>query len=486
MKTAVGLVALVVALGCDDFSCPDGTELSEEGRCLAPDAGDGGTLDDGGAADAPDTCVGEESCSGVDDDCDGTIDEGFELATFFRDADGDGVGGEESVEACAAPPGHVAESGDCDDAEVGTNPAADETCDGVDNDCDFGIDEGVVTTVGAPARMMVGPISNRGLSLVRVGDEALVAYVDAADVAVWSRLSGEGEVLDGPHPIDDNGRSQSGVELLVTPEGVVASWVDDVGGLDRSLRRIDPASPATAGPVQFVRGTVTPLADMAYIGGKVVVVAFADDGRAYARAFDGATLAAEGDAVLVGRGPTRIAPTNEDFGFFAYRESDSVFLDRIGVTPFAHENLPRDHGDCAEFDVATSEGHFRYGALLRVDNTNSVTFHTFQLFGFGATLPLRSHPLTFEFPEEIQSVDLEPSFGSFDLVVCGEPGYRCSYRNVTGEGVAGPEGSFSASMFISDGEVVRVAPDRGLVVYNGAVPGSGDHDLFMQAIGCGS
>jgi hypothetical protein len=56
--------------------------------------------------------------------------------TFFLDADGDGHGGDVSVQACQAPEGHVAQSTDCDDDDSASHPDANELCDGVDNDCD--------------------------------------------------------------------------------------------------------------------------------------------------------------------------------------------------------------------------------------------------------------------------------------------------------------------------------------------------------------
>ncbi|MGC6524929.1 MAG: FISUMP domain-containing protein [Flavobacteriaceae bacterium] len=57
---------------------------------------------------------------GVDNDCDGDIDEGF-------DVDGDG---------------YTQNQGDCDDNNAQVNPGATEIEDGIDNDCDGEVDEG--------------------------------------------------------------------------------------------------------------------------------------------------------------------------------------------------------------------------------------------------------------------------------------------------------------------------------------------------------
>jgi hypothetical protein len=78
-----------------------------------------------------------ETCDGVDNDCDGEIDEsGSNQTYFYIDSDGDGYGNlSTAVLSCSAPTGYIPEGGDCDDTNVAINPNATEECDGVDNDC---------------------------------------------------------------------------------------------------------------------------------------------------------------------------------------------------------------------------------------------------------------------------------------------------------------------------------------------------------------
>ncbi len=75
-----------------------------------------------------------ETCNGIDDDCDSTIDDGVKT-TFYRDADSDGYGTPATTQqACTAPSGYVSNSNDCKDSSASVNPAATEdnwaTCSG--------------------------------------------------------------------------------------------------------------------------------------------------------------------------------------------------------------------------------------------------------------------------------------------------------------------------------------------------------------------
>ena len=88
----------------------------------------------------------EETCNGVDDDCDATTDEDL-LQEFWRDEDGDGWGSPSTpLPACAAPSGYTAQPGDCDDGDPAVHPEAEESCNGIDDDCDGTTDDSFVTT----------------------------------------------------------------------------------------------------------------------------------------------------------------------------------------------------------------------------------------------------------------------------------------------------------------------------------------------------
>ena len=67
--------------------------------------------------------------------------------TYFYDEDGDGYGTPDiSQDACAAPSNFVTNDLDCNDLDNTINPNATEVCDGVDNNCDGQIDEGITTS----------------------------------------------------------------------------------------------------------------------------------------------------------------------------------------------------------------------------------------------------------------------------------------------------------------------------------------------------
>jgi len=124
----------------DGYGDDDVTEVA----CDVPHGftADGGDCDDGDRTVYPGAL---EWCDGVDDDCDGEVDEEPQNGeTYYYDADGDGFGGSDSaVEACEQPAGALEDGSDCDDEDPGIHPGVEDVCgDWVDNDCDGTVSEG--------------------------------------------------------------------------------------------------------------------------------------------------------------------------------------------------------------------------------------------------------------------------------------------------------------------------------------------------------
>ncbi len=122
-------LALGLALtGCDKDSDHDGVPKSEDCNDESP-------------LISPDVA---EVCDGVDNDCDGEIDElgAIGEVEYWADTDGDGFGDpNESIMSCEEVEGYVSDATDCDPTSGSSYPGGTEVCDGADNDCNGIVDD---------------------------------------------------------------------------------------------------------------------------------------------------------------------------------------------------------------------------------------------------------------------------------------------------------------------------------------------------------
>jgi len=125
----------------------DGWGDVEVTRCDLPASAveQGGDCDDSNSAVHPSA---PEHCDGVDEDCDGEVDNSpVDGVASYADLDADGHGAGPADTAC---PGDdvVSLADDCDDTDPDVHPGVFDDCDDRDNDCDGRVDEDAEWTSG--------------------------------------------------------------------------------------------------------------------------------------------------------------------------------------------------------------------------------------------------------------------------------------------------------------------------------------------------
>jgi hypothetical protein len=85
-----------------------------------------------------------ETCNSIDDNCNNLIDDGLTFINYYIDTDGDGFGAGAATNACTNPgSGYSTNNTDCNNTNAAVRPSASEVCNGIDDNCNSSIDEGL-------------------------------------------------------------------------------------------------------------------------------------------------------------------------------------------------------------------------------------------------------------------------------------------------------------------------------------------------------
>ena len=208
-------------------------------ECIAPPgtAANGEDCDDTNALVNPSA---PEVCNSIDDDCDNIVDgaNAIDAVDWFGDSDLDGWGDTgTAITQCAPPSGFVDQDGDCNDADATVYPFAPEDCtSGVDSNCDGFIGTADNDGDGVPAcedcddgNAAINPAADEVCDGADNDCDGLVDEADAIDTTL-SFLDSDG---------DGYGDAQSNVVSCDVPTGYVLDGTD----CDDTIDFIYPGAP---------------------------------------------------------------------------------------------------------------------------------------------------------------------------------------------------------------------------------------------------
>jgi hypothetical protein len=189
---------------------PDGDGYGTGPECRGSDCDETSTVSYVGAT---------EVCDDLDNDCDGTVDDGLSKTAYWPDTDGDGFGNASGrLESCTPPAGYVTNDDDCNDTNPNVRPTAAELCDGLDNDCDGTADDGLPTAIYTVDADRDGFGAVGGATLTACGPTTGYATnATDCDDAAGASYPGATETCDG-RDNDCDGAIDEGLSITVWPD----------------------------------------------------------------------------------------------------------------------------------------------------------------------------------------------------------------------------------------------------------------------------
>lgn len=119
---------------------------------------------------------------------------------WYVDADGDGFGAGAEVIACSLGDQLVPNRDDCNDFLSGVSPGAGERCDGLDDDCDSGVDEGCEGVPDGGAEPAGTCLCGWPELECTVAGEPGPTCANASDCEAWCGSAGGGVPTCAPGP----------------------------------------------------------------------------------------------------------------------------------------------------------------------------------------------------------------------------------------------------------------------------------------------
>jgi hypothetical protein len=382
------------------------TPDADPGNCLGPCTSDEDCENDDIFCNGRVTCDLEMQCCILGPACDTHSDACMEYTCIEElarcvetslDSDRDG-------HAAMTAGGGPCEGGtDCDDQAYAVHPGARETCDSLDNDCDFVLDEDAWSMDGDP---LVIPGSGLVLdaALMPAGDDWIVAWTEdgSSGSNVYAGLFDADTGALSPALIDDTGGAR---EIEIVDDGGGAAlivWTDSSGNVGARKIRFDPglrqdpavtlAGPALLGPevsdleaaaapdgsrgAVFLRGQMDGNPEIYMLGISLDPVGLLPGDQplriSQAIGFSGFPAAAAGENVIV------VAWEDERDG---NKEIYSATISLTDGEPSRELRLTAAPGDSQRPSVSATSGGFRVVWMDESEGPFNVTASTLDTYG---------------------------------------------------------------------------------------------------------